>query len=221
MSPAVEQAAREAGAMIARLNLAEDENRLAELRAELATLGERDREVRAELQRLESAIAHFTGPDPQKVAESIMAGASLAEATAATDSRQGLEEKRDALRSALDPMRAKTDALNTEIRELRGRIASQALQAVAPIVDAINAEARQAAEMLISAHAARKAIAVAIGCWVDGEAAGRAAADALTGQDKLLPPRTSAQTPQAIVKALTALEARCSIVSTPPAAIML
>lgn len=222
MSPAIEQAAREAGAMIARLNIAEDESRLAALRAELAKIGERDREVREELQRLESAIAHFTGPDPQKVAEAIMAGASLAEATAATDSKQGMEEKRAALRSALGPIRDRSDALNGEIRELRGRIASEALQVVKPLVDAINADARAAAEVLIETHAARKAIAIALGVWVDGEAAGRTAADAVTGgTDKLLPPLTSASVPDVIAKALAALQARCSIVSTPPAAIML
>ena len=221
MSPAVETAAREAGAMIARLDLSADEVRLAEKRSELATVGEREREVREELQRLEAAIAHHRGPDANKVAELIMNGASLAEATAAGDSKHDLEQKRDALRSALGPIRDRTDALNGEIRELRGRIASEALQVVKPLVDALNSEARAAAEVLVATHAGRKAIAVAIGCWVDGEAAGRAAADALVGDSKLLPPRTNAQTPEAILKALAALQARCSIVSTPPAAIML
>ena len=221
MSPAVETAAREAGALIGRLDLSADETRLAEKRSELATIGEREREARSELQRLESAIAHFTGPDPQKVAEAILSGLSLQEATKASDSKEELQQRRDALRAALGPIRDRTDALNGEIRELRGRIASQALQAVAPLVDALNAEAKAAAEVLIETHAARKCIATALGAWVDCEAAGRAAADALVGDSKLLPPRTSAETPEAIVKALTALQARCSIVSTPPAAIML
>ena len=219
MSPAIEKAAKVAIGLIERLDLSADEAELAATRDELARIGERDRETRAEAARLAQAIAEYEGPDPQKVADAIMAGAALEDAAFASPARSELEERRAALLAALGPIRERTDSLSHRIRELRGAIGTKALATVQPIVDAINEEAREAAETLMATHAARSAIARSTGCWVEGETEGRAAVEALAGQSRFLGYRTAIEVPEAILGPLAALSGRVSVVATPPAKI--
>jgi hypothetical protein len=143
-----------ASSAIAALDLSAENDRLAELNAKLAEIGEAETTARERIAELDALIRGYREPDGDEVADAILAGDTATMAANAGASLTSLQDERARLFPALKALRHRNDDALAEVREVRAAAAHKASGAVAPLIDAIVAEARVAAERLAECYAA-------------------------------------------------------------------
>jgi predicted nucleic acid-binding Zn-ribbon protein len=201
---------------IAGLDFTIDNAELTRLKAEHADLqGKRDM-VREEIRSLTDRISTYSGPDPVKVAEAIMAGTAPADAAAAGVSRVELEERRDALISSLDPIRERIDRLGEEIEDTKSAITLRIHEAFRPYVAAVHTRQREAAETLLQCDAELIALGAVCNRHLDDYGASRKAREGVTGSDTLLGWRDVIPVPADLLAALRPLDEKCAAVAGVP-----
>lgn len=182
----------------------ENEN-IAKLRAELAeitTARDKADTARRETVRLLSANR---GPDGPAVADALIEGATVLDAVALGRTDEDLRQEQAALRAAIGELDGRANAVRVEIAAIREAALAEVAGVARPLVDAIVADMRDAAERLIEDYAALRAIHDSVKAGGSEILAGRTAVDALHGMDKLLPDRRTLHVPAAIVETLQAL----------------
>lgn len=181
---------------------------IARLDAERTTLRAKAAEADAEAQRLDGEIRDWTGPDPDEIADAIMAGTSVSEAAQAAPSREGLVEKRNALRSTAEALRERAERAGHERDEVARSQCIAIVDAARDFVAATVAEQQRAARAIIEGDAALAALRWCTGVYVPGERASEVARQSVTGPDALLGPVARIPVPAEVVTALKALEGR-------------
>lgn len=202
---------------IAALDFSAGNAELEKLRAELAHVTAKEGETRTEALRLADEARNYTGPQSDAVAAAILAGKSLSEATKGSTSREELEVQRDALRSALEPLRQRIDDLRKEIAEAEQRERAKVLEALGEYVEGLAQRQTQAAQDLVETYAAMTAIADATGQpYIPGLSASKLAVKGVLGGDHLLGWRTSLPVPAEVREALDMLASKSSAVRSSP-----
>jgi prefoldin subunit 5 len=193
---------------------------LARLREEVRNVAAKDDETRQEIQRLANAARDYRGPESDVVAAAILAGRPLAEATKGSTSREQLEAQRDALQSALEPLRLRADALRKEIAEVEGRERAKAYDALAEHVADLALRQKRAAIELVETHAALSAIADATGrSFMPELRTSTAAVKGVLGNDCLLGWQINLPVPPDVREALAMLAEKSGAVQVAPVAI--
>lgn len=203
-------------AALDRIDFATGNAEIESVRAELAHVEAKDAEIRDELSRLAEQIRSYRGPSGEQVAAAVLAGAQLADAAFAGESRAELGERRDALQSARRVLAATADQLRTELLEAKGRARRPIIEAVQPYLDHLLARQREAAEVLYACDAEVIAIARGLNIYVDHESASRRAREAVSGPDSLLGLRDVLKVPQDLVAVLRPLSDKSAAVSGIP-----
>jgi hypothetical protein len=190
------------------------------LREEVRNVAAKDDETRQEIQRLANAARDYRGPESDVVAAAILAGRPLAEATKGSTSREQLEAQRDALQSALEPLRLRADALRKEIAEVEGRERAKAYDALAEHVADLALRQKRAAIELVETHAALSAIADATGrSFMPELRTSTAAVKGVLGNDCLLGWQINLPVPPDVREALAMLAEKSGAVQVAPVAI--
>ncbi len=193
---------------------------LARLREEVRNVAAKDDETRQEIQRLANAARDYRGPESDVVAAAILAGRPLAEATKGSTSREQLEAQRDALQSALEPLRLRADVLRKEIAEIEGRERAKAFDALAEHVADLALRQKRAALEIVETHAALSAIADATGrSFMPELRTSTAAVKGVLGNDCLLGWQINLPVPPDVREALAMLAEKSGAVQVAPVAI--
>lgn len=205
---------------IAAIDFAPGNAELDRLRAEAANVAAKDDETRQEIQRLANAAKDYRGPESDAVAAAILAGKSLAEATKGSTSREELQTQREALQSALGPLRQRAEDLRREIAEVEGRERNKAFDALAEHVADLTMRQKRAAMEIVETYAALTAIADATGQGFMPElSASKTAVKGLLGNDRILGWQMDLPVPPDVREALAVLAEKSGAVRTAPVAI--
>jgi hypothetical protein len=196
-------------AALAALDFSATNAEIDRLDAERANLA--DKAVAAELaaERLSSEIRDWRGADHEALADAILAGQSPGEAAQAAPSREGLVDQRLALLASAGALRDRAERARLDREEVAGSQRHAIFYAAEGfIADQLDA-ARAAAEALLAADAAIRAIAWVTGLqFLPGEGERDRARKALTAYDGLLGWRERIEVPADVVAALKPLEGR-------------
>jgi len=206
--------------VIAAIDFESGNAELERLHEEARKVAAKDDETRQEIQRLANAARDYRGPESDVVATAILAGTPLAEATKGSTSREELQTQRDALQSALEPLRQRADALRKEIAEIEARERSKAFDALAEHVADLALRQKRAAMELVETHAALSAIADATGrSFMPELRTSTAAVRGVLGNDCLLGWQINLPVPPDVREALAMLANKSGAVREGPVAI--
>lgn len=219
MSAEALQALQALQAALARIDHAAVNAEIAAIRTELAHVEAKESEVTEELRRLADRIQNFAAPSPEAIAAAVLAGAELADAAFAGETKAELEDRRDALRSSLGPIRARIDALRIELMDAEGRALRPLSEAVRPYVQHLHDRQRRAAEEVVQCDAALLAISRGLRCHIEHESASELARKALTGPASLLGLRDVLPVPEDLLSVLQPLAAASEAIKAIPASI--
>ncbi len=189
------------------------------IRSEIAHVESKEAQVTEELRRLAGQIQNFAAPSPEAVAAAVLAGAELADAAFAGETKAELEDRRDALRSSLGPIRARMDQLRIELMDAEGRALRPIAEAVRPYVQHLHDRQRRAAEEVVQCDAALLAISRGLRCHIEHESASELAREALTGPASLLGLRNVLPVPEDLLSVLQPLAAASEAIKAIPASI--
>lgn len=192
----------------AALDFSADNDRIAVLEAERERIevainaGEqRTREISAE-------VAMFIRPNPgEAIADALLDNTSPSDAATAAPGRDALIEERARLNSGIAELKRRDGGTYAAIRAVQQEATGKAGKAAAPLIAALEGEARAAAQRLADAFAALDAVSSATRHGnrerdLIGQAVGR-----LSGPGGLLTART-VRVPAAIIDALQGLEGK-------------
>lgn len=193
-----------ARALFGALDLSAENNRLAELQADLARVNEaitRADERISEIKRLRSA----DGPDGEAVANALLSGADAMVAARTGPTSDQLTEELNSLRAGIGELNGQARVIREHMDQVRQDAAHRAAECANGLVGALMAEMRSDAERIVEGFAAIAAINNA----ARGHAAERMlannAVEGLSGSDKLLGSRRSIDVPRDIRDLLAVL----------------
>lgn len=149
-------------AALEALDFTEASARHAEIKAQLASFTEGQNKIRARTAEIDQAlrdIRELQSVDAATAADRLLAGANVEEVGRAASTEQSLRDERMALNAAHGDLNRRYSDLSPEGDKIQNHNRCVAAQAAQPLVDAILAEAREAAERLAMAHAAMHAVA--------------------------------------------------------------
>lgn len=109
----------------------------------------------------------------------MLAGAELADAAFADETKAELEDRRDGLRSSLEPIRARLDQLRIELMDAEGQALRPISEAVRPYVKLLEERQRKAAEELVQCDAALVMIGRGLRCHIEHQSAAELAREAI------------------------------------------
>ncbi|MCW1403271.1 hypothetical protein OKA06_13405 [Novosphingobium sp. MW5] len=181
---------------------------IAEIEAELARLATSIAEAEARCTAISNDLANWMGPDARAVANALLSGTGPAEAAKAGPSEEGLKAERAALRLAIAELGKRAQSCRDSIEAHRELALRQAAEAVAPLVDEILADARNAAETIVGTFAALSAISLATRAGQGAHYPMRRAVERLAGFDALLPARNQFEVPREVAGLLAKLEGK-------------
>lgn len=148
------------------------------------------------------ALSERAGPDPIAVADALLEGAVAIDAAAAGPGDEEMRHEAASLRAGIQELMRRNENARLEVNAVRDRARDRAAACVQPIVDAITADMRDAAEQLVQSYAAISAIDEATRGHGLQRLAARGAVSGIMGMDKLLNYRRETEVPAAIVDAL-------------------
>lgn len=187
----------------------------ARLDAELALMRDKAAEAETEAARLAEAVRAWAGPDPDTIADAIIAGQSPSEATQAAPTREGLVDQRTALLATARAFRDRQQLA----RQKRDEVAETQRLAIVDAAQEFIAEQTEtqvlAAKTIADADAALQALRWVTGLHVPGAWASRSACRAVTGSDSLLGPIARLPVPAGVVAALAPLADRAKGLNAP------
>lgn len=193
---------------LAAIDFSATNAKIDQLDAERTNLRAKAAEAEAEAQRLDAEIRDWAGPDPEALADAILAGGSISEVAQAAPSREGLVEKSNALKSTAEALRERAERAGRDRDEIARSQCLAIVEAAQDFVAATLAEQKRAAQALVDADAALAALRWMTGVYVPGESASQVARQAVIGIDRLLGPIARASVPTDVVAALKGLEGR-------------
>jgi prefoldin subunit 5 len=193
---------------IAKIDFEATNAEIDRLDAERDKLNAKIAEAESEAQRLAAEIRDWAGPDAEELADRILAGETAAEVASTAPSREALLEARQAMLSTISALQ---DRLTRVIRERDEVAHSQRLsiaEAASDYLEELRAAQVEAAERILTADAAIRALHHVTGCYLDGDRPSRLAIEGLIKGDGLLAYRTKATVPADVVAALKPLEGK-------------
>lgn len=194
---------------IAALDFSADNAEIARLKGEVSAITAKHESVRAEVSRLANEIRDYAGPEPDAVAAAILSGASMIDSATAGTSKETLAARRDALAGSLDPLMRKVDDLRRQIAEAEGRVRLRIFEAAKPFLADLGRQQREAAETILKADAAIKAIDGLCRCFAEQAGPSRKAVEGITGADTLLGWRDRVSVPEEVLAAFAPVSQRC------------
>jgi chromosome segregation ATPase len=200
---------------LAKIDFEQTNAELDRLVAEREKLNAKIAEAEAEAQRLAGEIRDWTGPDAEDLADRILAGETAAEVASTAPSREALVEARHALLSTIATLQERTARVDRERDQVAHSQRLSIVDAAAGFIDQMRAEQAEAAEKILAADAAMRALHHVTACWIDGDRASKLAVEGLTKGDGLLGYRTKATVPADVVAALKPLEAKAKGLRAP------
>ncbi len=179
-------------------------------------------EVQAEIERAEAAIAKaearcteiarrivdYRGPNGRQVGDALLADPDAGTAAKAGEQIADLEAERTSLRAGITDLRRRVQDWSSEIDEAKHAALGQAARLAQPLVDAITADAKRAAEQVIECYAALSALSLGVRVGSIAEGQLRYAADGIMGQGRLLSWRERLPGPDEIGDLLDRLSAK-------------
>lgn len=205
---------------LAGLDFDAENAELAHLKGELAKVNEKHEAARAEVSRLAGEIRDYAGPEPDAVAAALLSGSTVTEAATAGTSKETLAARRDALAASLNPLANRADELRREIAEAEGRMRYKIFAAAKPFLADLGRQQLEAAETIIKADAAIKAIDGALRCFAEEAGPSRKAIEGLTGTDTLLGWRDEVPVPEEVIAAFAPVAGRCDAMPDLPKVIV-
>ena len=188
---------------------------LARLEAEGATLNSKAAEAEAEADRLAQEIRDWRGPDVDAIADAMIGGTEASEAALAAPSRDGLIEQRQTLQSTAANLRERAGRAWREREDVARSQCAAILAAMGPFIAATIAEQRRAAQAILDADAALRAVALMTGMRVEGEWPSRLAREALCNVNGLIAPASRLPVPREVLDALAGLADRAKGLRSP------
>lgn len=146
MSPRVEKALEQTRVAIEQMDFSSEDAEVARLEKEIAEIETARENALARRQEIVEALRVKPEVTAHAIADQLLAGGVRLGAVAPAPS--DLEHERDALADGLRELAARARSKNIEIREVQRKAQAAFGRTVAPLVDAIVADAHQAAEQL-------------------------------------------------------------------------
>ena len=193
------------GDEILALDLSAEGERIAELEQEIEKAEAAISKAEARCTEIAQRIVEYRGPDARQVGDALLAEASTVEAARAGERIEDLEAERASLRAGIADLRRRVEDWRSEIDDAKRAASGQAARLTQPLVDAITADAKKAAEQLLTYYAALSALALGTRVGTIAEAQLRYAADGLMGTNRLLSWRKQLPVPPEIDQLLDRL----------------
>lgn len=181
---------------------------IAEIEAERARLESSISEAEARCTEISHALANWQGPDAQAIADALLAGTDAMQAAKAGSTEESLKADRQALRLAIGDLNRRVQEGRERIEASRATAIQRAAEASTPLVEALLADAREAAGTIVNAFAAMAAINHAARTGQEALSRTRRAVIALQGWDGLLPPADRFDVPREVTDLLAKLEGK-------------
>lgn len=147
----------------------------------------------------------FIGNDGMAVANALLAGASTADAAAASTTQEELNREREALGAAAVELRERITSAEQSIRTMKIDSRKRALPAVQPLAEAVGRQMRDAAETIRDCWAVLEALSAATASMSSELRGARDVVPALHADYSLLERRGPVPVPADVVRALSAL----------------
>ncbi len=143
------------------LDLSDLNARAEAINAEIAHLQEAILAAEARRGEIIGDLANWRGPDAVAVADALLATGSPRDAVAVGPNREALTQERDTLGAAMRELQSCIDERRRDIADIEGAAFGRLSEAVAPMAQALAAEARQAAQSIVDSFVALSAINLA------------------------------------------------------------
>lgn len=151
---------------LAVLDFSETNAELARLDAEREKLNAKIAEAETEAQRLAAEVRDWQGPDAEDLADRILAGESASEVASTAPSREALTEARQAMLSTIGALQDRVTRVTRERDEVAHSQRLSIADAASDFLDQLRAEQVEAAERILTADAAMRALHHVTGCWL-------------------------------------------------------
>ena len=132
--------------------------RMAELNVEFDKLREAELKASARVQEIRSMLQEPRTLDPNRVANMLLEAGPDANIGIAMPSRDSLENERENLSQGAVQLRARQDGNRSEMERVKQTVRNAVFEAMAPLREQVESEARAAAETVAQCYAALKGI---------------------------------------------------------------
>lgn len=147
-------------AAFAGLDFSAENERIEALQAEIAQTEQAIERAEARCTEIARALVQYRGPNGQDVADALLADATTLAATLAAPDAQAMDTERLALRAGIGDLRRRIESTQRTISEIEAETFGAVAKQAQPLVDALLADAREAAGKLVNIFAAFDAINV-------------------------------------------------------------
>lgn len=148
-------------AALEALDFTEENVRLTQIEAELEGYTKAQDQIRTRIDEINRALQdmrRLKDIDATTAADKLLAGGDVEEIARAASTEQSLMDERETLNATFKNLKHRYEDLYPETHKIRGRARQRAMETAQPLIDAILADARAAAEQLALAHASMSAI---------------------------------------------------------------
>lgn len=185
-----------ARAAIAALDFSAENERIADIEAEISRMQAAIEKAEARCTELAHAKMGLRAKDATAIADAILADVSPTEAAAIAPSAEVIDSERNALRAAITDLRHRIQDARDQITKIQREASSKTRDVVRPLVEALQDQARQAGENIVEIFASVSAISRAFGDCFDLEAdkLGRGVEN-LASHRGIIHPRRNVDTP--------------------------
>jgi hypothetical protein len=202
---------------IAALDFTAENERVAGINQQLADIEaalQRARDRHAEILQL---LRPFSGAhdlastpvlnerDGRSIADALLAGKDTGEATEERITRDKLERERDALREGIAELTRRTREIEMQRSEVKSAAGRRTLEELRPLCAALEAEAREAAQVIVRDFAALTAIGRATNTNPPGLNTVATAINGLRGPGQLVSPAEDIQVPAEVLELIDLL----------------
>jgi hypothetical protein len=204
---------------VTALDFSAENLRIAQMQATIAELEDSRKRGQDRMTEIAHLLSPYHGPrgiepgglddlDGTAVAEALLAGSTATEAANEKLDREGLTKEKSSLQAGCSELSRRIQAEQLAIGDLQRQVSQQISAALTPLTAALEAEARDAATVIIDCFASLRAVGWAVRANVTGQRATEQALEGLTGPDKLARWEKEFLVPKDIFKVLAGLESK-------------